>query len=85
MTICLHGCSGHVRKQMTTTTEPRAAVEAVVGLTTRGERPDRESIQAWIETSTERGVPSLDFRGRALYFAERMIGGPFRPDGSAPT
>ena len=23
-----------------------------------------------------------DFRGRALYFAERMIGGPFRPDGS---
>ena len=62
----------------------RVAVEAVVGLTLRGERPDRESIQAWIETSTERGVPSLDFRGRALYFAERMVGGPFRPDGSAP-
>ena len=60
----------------------RVAVEAVVGLTLRGERPDRESVKAWVETTTERGVPSHAFRGRALYFAERMIDGPFRPDGS---
>ncbi len=61
----------------------RAAVEAVVGLTLRGERPGRENVQAWLETATEPDVPTRDFRGRALYFAERMIGGPFKPDGSA--
>ncbi len=61
----------------------RAAVEAVVGLTLQGARPDRESVQAWLETATVADVPTRAFRGRALYFAERMIGGPFRPDGSA--
>ena len=52
-------------------------------LTLRGERPDRESVQAWLETATEPNVPTSNFRGRALYFAERMIGVPFRPNGSA--
>ena len=60
----------------------RAAVEAVIGVTLRGERVTKEAVQAWLETATDPQVPSVGVRGRALYFAERMIDGPFRPDGS---
>ncbi len=61
----------------------RAATEAIIGLVLRGERPDKENVRAWLDTAVEPNVPTRDTIGRAHYFAERMIGGPFRPDGSA--
>ncbi len=61
----------------------RAAVEAVVGLTLRGETPNTQNVRAWLDTAVEPNVPIRETMGRATYFADRMIGGPFRPDGSA--
>ena len=60
----------------------RAAVEAVIGVTLRGEQANEETIQAWLKTAVDAEIPSREVRGRALYFARRMFGGPFRPDGS---
>ncbi len=59
----------------------RAAVEAVIGVTLRGEQANRETVQAWLETAVDPQVPNREVRGRAMYFARRMFGGPFRPDG----
>ncbi len=58
----------------------RAAVEAVIGVTVRGETPNRENVREWINTAVEPNVPTRDTMGRALYFADRMIGGPLRPN-----
>ncbi len=58
----------------------RAAVEAVIGVTLRGEQANQETVNAWLETAVAE-VPSREVRGRAMYFAQRMFGGPFRPDG----
>lgn len=62
----------------------RAAVEAVIGVTLRGELVNQESVHEWLETAVDPEIPSRQIRGRAMYFAERMFNGPFRPDGSAP-
>ena len=59
----------------------RAAVEAVIGVTLRGEQANQETVQAWLETAVGPEIPSRQVRGRAMYFAQRMFGGPFRPDG----
>ena len=59
----------------------RAAVEAVIGVTLRGEQANQETVQAWLETAVDAEIPNRQVRGRALYFAQRMFGGPFRPDG----
>ncbi len=59
----------------------RAAVEAVLGVTLRGEQANQETVQAWLETAVDPEIPSRQVRGRAMYFAQRMFGGPFRPDG----
>ncbi len=58
----------------------RAAVEAVVGLTLRGETPNRENVREWLTTAMEANVPTRETLGRAVYFADRMIGGPLRPN-----
>ncbi len=60
----------------------RAAVEAVIGVTLRGEQANQETVQAWLETAVDPEIPNRQVRGRAMYFAQRMFGGPFRPDGS---
>jgi hypothetical protein len=59
----------------------RAAVEAVIGVTLRGEQANQETVQAWLETAVDPEIPSRQVRGRAMYFAQRMFDGPFRPDG----
>ncbi len=59
----------------------RVAVEAVLGLVIQGKEVTKENVDAWIKTSAA-PVPGPGMHGRALYFAERMIDGPFRPDGS---
>ena len=59
----------------------RAAVEAVLGVTLRGEQANQETVQAWLETAVDPEVPNREVLGRAMYFAQRMFGGPFRPDG----
>ncbi len=59
----------------------RAAVEAVVGVTLQGSQANEETIQAWLKTAVDAEIPSREVRGRAMYFAQRMFGGPFRPDG----
>ena len=59
----------------------RAATEAVLGLMIQSKEVNKESVLAWVKTSAA-PTPSPAVHGRALYFAERMIGGPFRPDGS---
>ena len=61
----------------------RAATEAVLGLILQGEKPTAQNVKAWLNTAIEPNVPTRETIGRATYFAERMIGGPFRPDGSA--
>ncbi len=61
----------------------RAATEAVIGLTLRGEKPTLENVREWISTAIDLNVPTRDIGGRAMYFAERMLNGPIRPDGSA--
>ena len=61
----------------------RAAVEAVIGVTLRGEKPNRENVKAWLDIAVEPNVPTRETVGRAVYFADRMIDGPLRPDGSA--
>ena len=58
----------------------RAAVEAVIGVTLRGEQVDQESVHAWLEPAVAAQVPSRQIRGRDMYFAQRMFGGPFPPD-----
>ena len=58
----------------------RAAIEAVVGLTLRGETPNRENVREWLNTAMEANVPTRETLGRAIYFADRMIGGPLRPN-----
>ncbi len=60
----------------------RAAVEAVIGVTLRGEQANQETVGAWLETAVDAEVPSREVCGRAMYFAQRIFGGPFRPDGS---
>jgi hypothetical protein len=60
----------------------RAAVEAVVGVTLRGEQANEETVRAWLETAVDPEIPNRQVRGRAMYFAQRMFDGPFRPDGS---
>lgn len=62
----------------------RAAVEAVIGVSLRGEQVNQESVHAWLETAVDPEIPNRQIRGRAMYFAERMINGPFKPDGSLP-
>ncbi len=69
--LALYGPAGEVAVPMV----PKQALTLAQELLTRG-------VQAWLETATHPDVSTRDFRGRALYFAERMIGGPFRPDGS---
>ena len=61
----------------------RAAVEAVLGLILQGEKPTAQNVKAWIDIAVEPNVPTRETLGRATYFAQRMIDGPFRPDGSA--
>ncbi len=59
----------------------RAATEAVLGLMIQGKEVTKENVDAWIKTSAA-PVPGPGMYGRAMYFAERMIDGPFQPDGS---
>jgi hypothetical protein len=59
----------------------RAAVEAVIGVTLRGEQANQETVNAWLETAVDPEIPSRQVRGRAMYFAQRMFDGPFPPDG----
>ena len=59
----------------------RAAAEAVCGLMIQGKEVTKENVLAWVSTSAA-PVPSREMHGRAVYFAERMIDGPFKPDGS---
>ncbi len=59
----------------------RACVEAVLGLLIQGKEVNKENVLAWVSTSAA-PVPGPGMHGRALYFAERMIDGPFKPDGS---
>ena len=61
----------------------RAAVEAVIGVTLRGEKPTAQNVKAWLNTAIEPNVPTRETLGRATYFAQRMLDGPRRPDGSA--
>ncbi len=61
----------------------RAATEAVIGLTLRGETPNKENVKAWLDIAIEPNVPTRETIGRATYFAARMLSGPLRPDGSA--
>ena len=60
----------------------RAATEAVIGLTLQGERVDIKTVTAWLDTAAKLDIPTRETYGRAVYFANRMIAGPFRPDGS---
>ena len=60
----------------------RGAVEAIVGLSLKGGPPTMENVRGWIETSMDPNVPNRSVQGRAIYFAQRMVDGPFRPDGS---
>ena len=57
----------------------RAAAEAIIGLTLRGEKPTVENVQAWVNTAIDPTVPTRDIGGRAMYYARRMLGGPFPP------
>ena len=59
----------------------RAAVEVVLGVTLQGKRANQETVHAWLETAVHEEIPNRQVRGRAMYFAQRMFGGPFRPDG----
>ena len=59
----------------------RAAVEAVIGVTLRGEQANQENVHTWLETAVDPQIPNRQIRGRAMYFAERMFGGPFPSDG----
>ncbi len=59
----------------------RAACEATIGLMLQGKEVNKENVLAWVSTSAA-PIPSREIQGRAVYFAERMIDGPFRPDGS---
>ncbi len=59
----------------------RVAVEAVLGLMIQGKEVNRENVKAWIDTSAA-PIPGPQMRCQAMYFAERMIDGPFNPDGS---
>ena len=57
----------------------RAAAEAIIGLTLRGEKPTVENVQEWINAAIDPNVPTREIGGRAMYFARRMLGGPFPP------
>ncbi len=61
----------------------RAAVEAVIGVTLQGERPNKQNVRAGLDIAIEPNVPTRETIGRAVYFADRMIDGPLRTDGSA--
>ncbi len=58
----------------------RAAAEAVIGLTLRGEKPTLENVREWISTAIDLNIPTRDIGGRAMYFAERMLNGPIPPE-----
>ena len=58
----------------------RAAVEAVIGLTLQDKQVNQETVQAWL-AAVDPQMPSRQIQGRAMYFAERMFGGPFPPGG----
>ena len=60
----------------------RAASEAVIGLLLQDEKPTLENVRDWIKTAIDLNVPTRNIGGRAMYFAERMLNGPIRPDGS---
>ena len=45
----------------------RAAVEAVIGVTVRGETPNKENIKEWLDTAVEPNVPTRETIGRASY------------------
>ncbi len=57
----------------------RAAAEAIIGLTSQGEKPTAENVQAWINTAIDPNVPTREIGGRAMFYANRMLGGPFPP------
>ncbi len=59
----------------------RAAVEAIIGLTLQGKQVNQENVAAWLETAVDLESPTREMGGRAMYFAERMFGGPFPPGG----
>ncbi len=59
----------------------RAAVEAVLGVTLRDGQANQETVRAWLETAVDPEIPNRQVRGRAMYFAQRIFDGPFRPDG----
>ena len=61
----------------------RAAVEAVLGLLIQGKEVNTKNVITWVMATTD-PIPSREVQGRATYYAERMINGPLRPDGSAP-
>ena len=61
----------------------RAAVEAILGLTLRGEKPTKENVKAWLDVAINPDIPTREIVGRAMYFAARMLHGPLQPDGSA--
>ncbi len=50
----------------------RAATEAVIGLTLKGERVDVAAVTAWLDTAAKLDIPTRETRGRAVYFAQRM-------------
>ncbi len=42
----------------------RAAVEAVLGVTLRGEQANQETVNAWLETAVDPEIPNRRVRGR---------------------
>ncbi len=59
----------------------RAAVEAVIGLTIQGKEVNLQTVKAWLEAAVNLEIPTRSMGGRAMYFDERIINGPFPPDG----
>ena len=57
----------------------RAAVEAIIGLTIRGEKPTMENVDEWISTAIDLNVPTREIGGKAMFYARRMLNGPFPP------
>ncbi len=57
----------------------RAATEAVIGLTLRGEKPTVENVQEWINAAIDLETPTREIGGKAMFYAKRILGGPFPP------